>query len=298
MAVNVLAYTTLTPYPCDEAVVRKEGLAPGAPCLSKGAVRRLLPLVDGIERPLGVREPELVPSDGSKESEAIRSLMAKYECTSEMDLLFVPDIISKLGKRAEEEKKRFKTRATRHYLVGTFSRDQDDILWKWSKIFPFFIPAIARSYIKGEKKDSLDSLSIMKMRSIYGEKLKATACPISIATTEDGEAGFHAVGMFCDMRGKNWSIEYFDSGGVAPPLPVAAWMERERQDIMKRTGRKVVTSVMSGGLIHQTETTSCGLFVLIFIRRRLEGIPAEMFTKFKIPDEHAIDFRRRVYSSG
>ncbi len=299
---NVLSYTTTSPFPCDEGVMRDEKLAPGAPCMRKKTIARLKHLLDGKDHPLNVREYELLPSDGSKEAEIERKLMAQLECESELCLLYNDRVKLLLGPSiVKEEEKRFKTPGSRLYVIGTYSFHQKDILDRWKRIFPFFEPIDERSFIKKEMErgsKTLDDVSLFEMRRKHPH-MRAAACPVGISVHEETDTGYHSVGIFADFRDeKRWTIEYFDSNSAPVPLAVMKWMERERRDLMLRYPSKRIDCVASNsGLIHQTEPNSCGLYVLIFIRRRLEGIPVEMFSSMKIPDRYAIDFRRHVYSA-
>ena len=82
---------------------------------------------------------------------------------------------------------------------------------------------------------------------------------------------------------------------MAPKTYILKWMETQRKILQKQFPNNIET-VVTKNLIHQRTSTECGLHVLIYYRRRIEGIPHQIFKTTKIPDEVAIDFRRRIYS--
>jgi hypothetical protein len=252
-------------------------------------------------KPIPVRDHDLMPFDGSEEARVIRELAAVYECDSELCVLFNKSVQDLLGKKQwDKEVERFKTIGPRYSLSGTCGHHQDDILQRWSKIFTNFYPLLCSYYVKNYEKNLLDEVSIVDIVK-KNPSINTIGAPLTISTytTPSGEeAGFHSVGVFVDMRNSSkFSIEYFDSGSSPMKQDILKWMERERESLMKAYKDVKVESVaVNSKMVHQTESTSCGMFVLIYIRKRLEGIPYEMFSEYKIPDAFAINFRRHVYA--
>lgn len=303
---NILAHTTTNTFPCDEYISREEGIPPGGVCISKPSVEKMSKLLDKYSKqdrskPIPVRDYDLMPFDGSEQSRIIRELASVYECDSELCVLFNKDVVKLLGKKQwENEVSRFKTIGPRYSMSGTCGHHQDDILTRWSRLFPGFHPLPCAYYIKTYEKNLLDEVSILDLLK-SNPNIKTIGIPITIATylsPEGQESGFHSVCIFIDFRNSSkFTIEYFDSGSMPMKNDILKWVERERSSLMNEyKDTKIETISISNKMVHQTETTSCGMFVLIFIRKRLEGIPPEMFSEYKIPDAFAINFRRHVYS--
>ena len=304
--INPLSYTTTNVYPCDEKVLMNERIAPGSSCFTNKTKNKLRFLESKIRakgrerKEPTVREVELLPTDGSEEALAIRSLCEILKCGSEVELLLHPMISDYLGDAlVRKELSRFKTRGSRFNIHGTYAFHQHEILLKWSKVFRWFLPIHPVTNINTKGKMETYERRIVDLHLSSHEKkgIRCIGIPITITIFED--SGFHSVCVFVDMRQENKiTIEYFDSGSAPPPKNIVEWMVREREDMQeKHKDKKVEVLYANGRLVHQTESTSCGIFVLIFIRKRLEGIPLEMFSIYKIPDNFAIDFRRHVYSS-
>lgn len=303
---NILSHTTTTTLPCDEYVMREDRIQPGGVCISKNTMNKLTELAskyskDDKSKPIPIRDYELMPYDGSEYAKVIRELAAVYGCDSELCVLYNEEVINLIGKKQWKiEVDRFKTIGPRYKLSGTCGHHQDDILRRWSRIFTNFYPVLCSYYIKDHEKDVLSSISITDIMS-KNSNITTIGGPITISTVSNAngeEGGYHSVCIFVDLRhSTNITIEYFDSGSAPIKPVILKWMERERSDILNTyKDKKVETIIVNNRMIHQTETTSCGMFILIYIRKRLEGIPPEMFAEYKIPDSFAIDFRRHVYA--
>ena len=105
------------------------------------------------------------------------------------------------------------------------------------------------------------------------------------------------------MRGDKdepWSVEYFDSNGC-PPIKRLTFLIEDWTNKLKKYRKSIgdtgyVTSEMvSNKLRHQLTSSECGLHSLIFIRRRLEGVGFKYFSKYKIPDMYAKEFRKNIF---
>jgi hypothetical protein len=268
--------------------------------MSKRAISKLKPLLAKLtskedKRALSIKDIEAVPNDGTNESNIVRKLMAAYTCTTERDLLSNDNVIKRLGDKViESEKNRFKLKSSRRNITsGTDTADEYKVLLEWEKVFPTFKTLPVALHIKDHEADLLTYVNLAELIARYPDK-KMFSIPMAIAVLDD-DKGLHAVGIFVDMRLDKWTIEYFDSGGVAPKAFVIEWMEAQRK-LLEKKHKRVVETYVTKNLVHQMTSTECGLHVLIYYRRRIEGIPYQLFRTTKIPDEAAINFRRRIYS--
>ena len=89
-----------------------------------------------------VIDPELLPSDGSKNANMIRRLAAALDCSSEYCILNSPEVKEVLGENiVNKERKRLKVKGPRLTNVGTDGeRHAYRTLLKWSEVFDFFYP--------------------------------------------------------------------------------------------------------------------------------------------------------------
>ena len=114
--------------------------------------------------------------------------------------------------------------------------------------------------------------------------------------------GKHWVAVFGDCRGRDWSVEYFNSAGNPPPPPVTRWMEEAAEKLRAlrgaepgRYGQGGVAAVPVTDLRHQESQTECGVYVLYYIRRRLEGAPYAVFQETPTADDEMMGFRRHLF---
>lgn len=294
-AINLLSYTSLSTSPCAEHLHLPQGSA----CMSKEAIKKIKPLIKGqkSKRPkrLITADIESIPNDGSDESNTVRKLMAIYNCKTERDLLSNVSIVEKLGvESTKEEISRFKLRSNRRGISsGTDTDDEYKVLKEWEKVFPTFFSLPVAIHINGFESNLLTDVNLTELIEKYPDK-KMFAIPLAI-TVYDDDQGIHAVGVFVDIRLDDWSIEYFDSSGSPPKKIITTWMESQRK-LLKKIYKNKIETFVTKNLVHQLTSTECGLHVLIYYRRRIEGIPYQLFRTSKIPDEVAINFRKRIYS--
>lgn len=305
--INVLSYTTLNPFPCKESLYK----APGSSCLTKGTIHKLKTLekelnkdkiIDSVH---GV-DAELLPNDGSVESNMIRRLAASLGCSSEYCLLNQNEVKGVLADtEIDKEKRRFKVRGPRLTDIGTDGEKHAyRTLLQWSEIFDFFYPfphVILSDTESSEQK--FNSKEFMKIIVEQYPVVRVVAADMSIKIKTGTTHGWHAVVILIDMRGsidEEWTVEYFDSTGFPPTDEISNVMESLASDLEKfrkkiRQSGETNTIVVSGKLTHQLTVSECGMHALIYIRRRLEGINYRMFSKYKIPDNFAKEFRRNIF---
>lgn len=302
---NVLAYTTATPNPCDETL----HIPPGKSCLSKSALHKLVPLELELNKnnpePIPtIIDEELLPSDGSSESNMIRRLAAALNTHSEYALLNTDEVQNILTEtEIKTEKNRFKVKGPRLSNVGT---DGDKhayrTLMKWAELFDFFYPLPHAIYAGDYTKNKIDVSTIMDIVEEYYPEIRLIAAEVTILIGDENKCG-HAIVILIDMRGQkyeNWTVEYFDSSGAPPVkefIPLLGDIASALRDYRKKLKQSGDVKILpvTAMVRHQLTTTECGMHALIYIRRRLEGISAEMFSRYKIPDALAKGFRRDIF---
>lgn len=290
---NILSYTSLSPQSCNEEI----NVPLGHVCMTDNAIELLNKNIDKLGE--DVDEEDIVyksshenqPTDGSENAKIVLKLINKLEVNTEYEVLTHPDVINILGvKGVEEEKKRFKPKGPRNIICGTTGDSMYEVLLQWSNIFKFFIPLKPEVYSSNDKENII---TVKKINGIFDSNanIRVVAGISTISTVKDG--GWHAVAILVDKRTKPWTIEFFDSGGEIPSVHYIRLME----DLKKSFDEESITVAVTGRLIHQVTSTECGMHCLIYVRRRLEGIPYTVFARVKIPDTFASDFRKYIFSS-
>lgn len=303
---NVLSYTTATPNPCDETL----NIVPGKPCMSQSTLKKLM----SLEKELNINNPnptpttrddELLPSDGSTESKMVRRLAAALDVESEYAILS-QDVVKKVltDNEIKLEKNRFKVPGPRLSNVGTDGEKHAyRTLLKWADLFDFFYPLPNAVYAGERSKHTLDVVKIMKIIEEFYPDIRVIASEITIVIKDETTCVGHAIVVLIDIRGdefEEWTVEYFDASGAPPIDIIVPFMENMSKALRKfrqKLGHKGEVNVIpvTAMLRHQLTTTECGMHSLIYIRRRLEGINYKMFSKFKIPDSFAKEFRRDIF---
>ena len=304
---NVLSHTSLSQFTCNESL----NITPGKPCFSSKILKKL----DKLEKELNVQniyitpiitDQEALPSDGSDESNMIRSLAALLDCSSQFCILQQDSVKELLTiDELKKEKSRFKVRGPRNTNVGTDGEKHAyRVLLQWSEVFNFFYPLPHIIISKTEpSKYKLSVSDIMEIIDNQYPAVRLIAADMSIKISEEDVCGWHAIVLLIDLRGNNnekWTVEYFDSTGYPPENFISDIMEelanqlRHFRNKLKHKGL-VSTIVVSGRLKHQLTSAECGMHSLIYIRRRLEGISYQAFSKYKIPDNFAKEFRRDIF---
>ena len=304
---NVLSYTTLNPFPCKESLHK----TPGSSCFTKKTLHKLNKLekelnTDKKDYDPVVIDEELLPNDGSVASNMIRRLAAILDCSSEYCLLSNKEVKTVLNdSEIEKEKQQFKIKGPRLRNVGTDGEKHAyRVLLQWSEVFDFFYPF--PHVILSETELSKQKFNVNEFMKIIRDQYPAVrviAADMSIEIKSEETCGWHAVVILIDMRGSSdseWTIEYFDSAGFPPTIEVSHMMEGLADSLQKfrrkvRQTGEVKTVIVTGRLKHQLTSSECGMHALIYIRRRLEGISYKMFSKYKIPDNFAKEFRRDIF---
>lgn len=110
--------------------------------------------------------------------------------------------------------------------------------------------------------------------------------------------GKHWVCVFVDMRpGRPWTVEYFNSAGNPPPRTLTRWMEAAAADLRAAFPAEEVVTCAVTSVVHQRSRTECGVYVLYYIRARIEDVPLDHFREWVVPDKPMQEFRQHLFST-
>jgi len=311
MPATTLNYTTLTPYICKESL----NIPIGHPCLNKKTIdileKNKIKVLgkDYTKNKYPISGPENIPFDGSLEARTVLDYLSNLSEISEYSLLQNKKINKLLGTQTiEKELKRFKPPGERYTAEGTIVHKEGfEILLDWADVFKTFYPFEPLEFtIKNIKKvitEEYINKSTKKRKRVFG-------CLMNIMTeqiqTDQGlqEMGCHAIVVLIDLRENKseWTIDFYDSAGAPPDYDIAVLLEQILNFLESLNKSSYVETVKivtaNARLIHQNTDAECAMHGLIFIRRRLEGIPALYFgTLEKVTDDFAINFRKFIYSN-
>lgn len=161
--------------------------------------------------------------------------------------------------------------------------DIDATLTAWTRAFPrfTFTPFAMIDFDKhGHPLASLDLVRVSKKHECW-------ACVLN--TDVQSGPGEHWVCLFADFRGDTPIVEYFNSTGNPPPREVTAWLGTQQA--------KGVRTRIANRRAHQRYNTECGVYVLYYIRSRLEGQPVEYFTTHRVSDAEMVEFRKHLFAA-
>ena len=160
----------------------------------------------------------------------------------------------------------------------------DDVLDQWADIYPGY------SHIPYKMIDTLKSV---KIPSLYRDGIKTFS--IVINTDKSTGKGIHWFCIFVEFTDKECFLEYFNSTGSRPMKQVHEWLHKTKHDIEQKLNKP--TKIVNASKIELQEGTSeCGLFALWYIYSRLNGIPAEYFSKPEsASDDTMFEFRKYVF---
>lgn len=282
------SYTTLTPSPCAEHLKQPIGKT----CFSEKFLKMLRDNIKNL-KPASLKQEsfldeEIIPNDGSKDSNLVRDVMRYLQEDSEYSLLLNKKIIDLVGDDIiASEKNRFKPYGNKFLVGPTCGEEINKILDSWTRVFKFF------KYVDSEIYSSIEKINMFTAKDIVeqlNDKIKVVAGVSNYATLED--SGWHALAILVDSRYESTTIEFFDSMGDPPPYRFTELMYNIQQLI---PGSKITIS--SGNLVHQDTDSECAMHCLIYIRRRLEGVSSQVFRTNKIFNGLAEKFRYFIYAS-
>lgn len=190
----------------------------------------------------------------------------------------------------------------------------DNIMNQYSAAFTDFFPYNfnMRDYAKysfsaGRVLHEPDTLATIQFGDLYRRGIRCCACVIN-SDIYSGP-GKHWMALFADVRGPQWSVEFFNSSGNPPAAEWINWMEKTRgqmENIIKENtnnsqpGQKITNNepkiVKVSSMRHQDSKSECGVYSLFYIWARLNGVPYSYFGDTRVFDQHMFEFRRILFN--
>lgn len=251
---------------------------------------------------------KFIQSSGNKE-EVVKKIEQKLKCDSESCVLihpefdkFIKDEIGDNNIIKYELNKNFKTKGPRSNTNLLSNFNIDETLLRWGREFNDFYPC---PFSMIDFKIISNTFGIINLADIVNGKIfyfdllndkhygpfKTFACVLN--TDVSTGRGKHWVCIFVDCRSNIWTIEYFNSSGNPPHYDVNEWMEKQRSNLLKIHNK--VETITVTNIVHQKSNTECGMYVLYYIRSRLDGISYNHFLTKRIDDSDVTKFRKHVF---
>ena len=106
--------------------------------------------------------------------------------------------------------------------------------------------------------------------------------------------GIHWYCIFGEKTGDRITIEYFNSSGRDPLVETQAWLHKTKHQLTKDLNIPVDIKY-STGIVFQNDEHSCGIYCLMYIWLRLEGIEHNQFKAQNFHDAIMHKARRLVF---
>lgn len=264
------------------------------------------------------------PPVGSSAATAVQDAATILGCSSEACILSHPVFRSYANKKGISSKQldlelatRFKTVGPRESRALLNNFNIDETLQRWALVFPDFYPcpfAMMDFDNTGSLFSTIDLAKVYKgeeplvLGPGLGKILRPNRTFGCIVNTDTSLGpGKHWVAIFIDCRGDRnapWTVEFFNSVGRPPLKPLIKWMERTRYNLARfRLDNNMTSGSFDNCVLsipvtnkdHQESQTECGMYSLFYIRRRLEGVPYQLFDEEIISDNAMIAFRKHVF---
>lgn len=231
------------------------------------------------------------------------------KCDSESCVLVNPDfnkfVENETGSNniiKYELHKNFKTKGPRDNTNLLSNYNIDDTLVRWAREFKDFYPCpFSMIDFKTVVNDfcTINLADVISGKASYVDPIdgvqkgpfKTYGCVLN--TDVSTGRGKHWVCVFVDCRSNLWTVEYFNSSGNPPHADVREWMEVQRSNLLKIHNN--VETITVTNIVHQKSNTECGMYVLYYIRSRLDGISYKHFLTKRIEDADVTKFRKHVF---
>jgi hypothetical protein len=230
----------------------------------------------------------VTPKEPAKVVATIKEMM---NCNSESCVLKQPEFIkfAKLTNVDEILDQFFKPEgpATHFGLLSNFNID--DVLDQLQEKFPGFlhIPFQMRDFERiGSELATIDLAA--KFRN--GTKTFG----VVLNTDWSHGKGYHWYCLFGEKKSDCIIIEYFNSSGREPLPETQAWLQKQKHYLQKEL--KIPVNIKySTGIEFQNDDHSCGVYCLMYIWLRLEGIPNSWFKADNFNDTFMHKARKALF---
>jgi hypothetical protein len=209
-------------------------------------------------------------------------------------------------------KQRFKIKGPKNNTNWLSNYDIDKTLQDWACKFEDFFPCPFAMIDFDKTNEPLNAYNLIdiylgkysKATTLGNIRIPCRTFGCAINTDVSIGTGKHWMSIFVDMRGPEWTIEFFNSAGNSPQKSIVRWMARTKEylDIFINNNRNNLTTsspvkiATISSLEHQESNTECGLYTLFYIRCRLENVPYSRFLEGEeIPDESMMEFRKHCF---
>lgn len=287
----------------------------GSVCSSKTVINLMNEFVNIKKRDskgqTASNESNMVTSTKGQPEEVIGKATQVLQCDSESCVLVNPEfnkfVEKKLGNNniiKYELNKNFKTKGPRNSTNLLSNFNIDETLIRWAREFKDFYPcpfSMIDFKIFNNSFSSVNMADIISGNASYNDPIDGQqrrpfntfGCVLN--TDVSSGQGKHWVCIFVDCRAKRglWTVEYFNSSGNPPNHDVNEWMETQRSHLLKIHNN--VESIAVTNIVHQQSNTECGMYVLYYIRSRLDGISYKHFLTKRIKDEDVTKFRKHTF---
>jgi hypothetical protein len=115
--------------------------------------------------------------------------------------------------------------------------------------------------------------------------------------------GKHWTCMYGDMSSSSiWTIEYFNSSSNPPFPDVAAWIKRTEHELIELISTlrldppPFIRVITNPNDYQRGEGHHCGVYSLVYIWQRLNGVDPDKYLRKKISNAHVLAFRRYMFN--
>ena len=220
-------------------------------------------------------------TNSKKDADIVEKMKDKMDCKSESCILKSPEFINfmKVNNFDHILKEFFKPEGPDQANGWLSNHNIDDVLEQLHKKFPDFlhIPYQMRDFEKiGTQLATIDMAQVFK----DGKK----SFGVVLNTDYMRGAGIHWYCLFGEKIGDEITIEYFNSSGLAPLPETQAWLHKTEHYLKSQLPNIKVKIIYSTGIRFQDDNHSCGVYCLMYIWLRLEGIKNNWFNSDNFND--------------
>lgn len=165
----------------------------------------------------------------------------------------------------------------------------DDVLSQLSEKFPHFlhIPFQMRDF---EKVGS--ELTTVDLAKEFRNGI--TSFGVVLNTDWSHGKGIHWYCLYGEKRGNTIELEYFNSSGREPLPETQAWLQKTKHYLSREL--KIPVNVRyTTGIQFQNDDHSCGVYCLMYLWLRLEGIKPTWFTADTFNDKFMHEARKILF---
>lgn len=230
--------------------------------------------------------------------EILEEAKKKLNCTDERCVIESEEFRSRAGREMtqDELKRNFKVQGPiDDSLLSNFNIDS--ILQQWHQTkFPNFFPY---NFNMVDFEDYGGSLATVDVMTLYNNNFRFAACVGN--TDKISGKGIHWIALAIDMRYDPWTVEFFNSSGNAPQQSWIRWMVKTKARLEQIIDKYNINMefppeiVKCTGIRHQLSRTECGVYSLMYIWLRLNGVPCEYFKNNILDDKLMYEFRQHIF---